>query len=146
MSDTALETPIRKGLTLRILADKSRAIERYDHETRETKLVNPDGGPWPRAGVIFVEGPPKLARIPMSTISRGIREGWIEARNERVVRAKGAPPRGRGEHVFVNADFIFIRDMEGPTRYRVTHQPGKYIDGGKARVDWFFDAELISRG
>ena len=147
MADSVL-TPsqTRRGFSVRKLADKSRGVEEYDHVTRETRFVNPGGGPWPFAGLMFQEPPPKLAIIPMSWVSRGKHEGWIDTEGDRVTRAKGAPPAGQGEHVFFNADFIIIKDTEGPTRYKVTHQPGKYPDGNMDRVDWFFEAELVSRG
>lgn len=137
---------IFKGLSVRKLADKSGAVEQYDHSTRETRLVNPNGGAWPLLGVAFIETPPKNARIPMSWVSRGIREGWIKTEGDRAVKALGAPPQGKGQHVFFNTDYIIILDVEGPTRYEVVQQPGKYDDAGGAVCNWFFDARLVSRG
>jgi hypothetical protein len=56
----------------------------------------------------------------------------------------------------MHADAIILKTTDGDVRYRVTHQPDKYVDGGKdtdkvttehyeagnTRVDHFFDLKL----
>lgn len=156
--------------TLRVqkLADKSTGerVKRYDPITGEGYLLNPatnQAEPWPLAGVKVLDAP-STTRVPTSWVDRGVAEGWLEGVNARpVVRPAGArqdvwnsSQTGR-PHLFIHYDEIIIKGVDGNVRYRVTHQPDKYVaDGdddarvtpdiytaGNTRVDWFYDLELV---
>lgn len=137
----------RAGLEVRLLADKT--TPRFSPHTGERE-------PWPLAGV-QVTSAPKLARIPTSFVDRGRNEGWITVEGETVVHRPGGPPANLFSvvHTFKHARTIVLHATDGDVRYRVTHQPDKYVDGGPddeavtpeiynagaTRVDWFYDAE-----
>lgn len=165
-------------LRIRKLADKSNGerVIRYDPVTGDKKLVNPatpgeEHEPWPLAGIDFVDengqptDPPQETSISTSKVSEGISEGWLTREGERpVVRPAG---RTQGEwnsthsgapHTFLHADTLVFHAAVGDVRYRVTHQPDKYVDtdwaddetpvspelyaAGNTRVDHFYGLEL----
>lgn len=139
---------VRAGLEVRLLADKS--TPRFNPSTGEQE-------PWPLAGM-QVTCAPRLARIPTSWVDRGRNEGWITVEGEVVHHRPGGPPSNLFAvvHTFKHVDAIVLHSVDGDVRYRVTHQPDKYVEGGSddepvtdelyaagaTRVDWFYDAEL----
>ncbi len=146
MSSTREDTSKKErplGLVVRRLADKSGAVQRYNHETREMETVNPlgKGKTWPIIGWMLQFGP-KFAVIPMGVISKWITmRGFVTLENERIVRATGAHrvQVPDGKHTFVNADAILLNTVdEGVVRYEVYQQPGKASTG---EVSWCFCAQ-----
>ena len=160
-----MSTPPSPGLRVRKLADRSEGerIVRYDPETGEKKLVNPhtEGDahePWPLLGLVIEGDPPATCRVPMSFVQLGVDEGWIELDNPRPAHRPGGPPANpwKVTHTFIHADAIVLKTIDGDVRYRVTHQPDKYVDGndaaelvtdekyaaGDTRVDWFYGVAL----
>lgn len=159
-------------LTIRKLADTStgRRVVRYDPETGAKKLVNPDTPgdehePWPLLGLRIEGDAPTRTRVSTRLVTRGIAESWLEGVNgQPVVRPAGPrqdvwnSTQTQTPHVFTHYDEIIFRTVDGDVRYRVTHQPDKYLaDGadddpvtpedyaaGRTRVDWFYDLELVS--
>lgn len=130
----AADAPLPRGLVLRKLADRSEGtrIPAVDTTTGEKALYNPETErfePWPYAGHSVIDAPP-VARIPMSTVADGLREGWIAVEGESVVHRPGGPPgdEWRVTHTFRHLTTIIIKAVEGDYRYRVTHQPDKYVD------------------
>lgn len=153
------------GLRIRKVADKStgQRVRGYDSRTGEPCLINPETErpePWPLAGITF-EGaaPPAATVLSTSFVARGQAEGWLELVNPRVVHRPGGPPedRWRVTHTFTHVEAIVFKALEENVRYRVTHQPDKYVDGrpdtarvtdeiyaaGDTRVDWFYTVELV---
>jgi hypothetical protein len=108
----------------------------------------PASGVWPLAGVEVIEAP---------EVTRAWAEGFVTLENPRMVRRPGGPPHDleRVTHEFLQADAIVIHGRDGDVRYRVVHQPDKYVaDGdddtpmtpehyavGNSRVDWFYGLE-----
>ena len=135
------------GLVVRRLADKSGAVQRYNHETRETETVNPlgKGKTWPIIGWMLQFGP-KFVGIPMGVISKWITMGgFVTLENERVVQAPGAhrAQRPDGKHTFINCDAILLQTVdEGVVRYEVYRQPGK--DAVTGDVSWVFNAQRVN--
>ncbi len=151
-------------LKVRKLADTrgQERVVRYDPETGERRLVNPATGrpePWPLLGVVIDGDTPAACDVPTSWVDRGRREGWIVLEGERAVVRPGGPPENpylvdatKGiPHVFVHADAVVLKLMDGDVRYRVVHQPDKYHDGPAgtdavgdptARCDHFYGLEL----
>ncbi|GAA0719913.1 hypothetical protein Drose_06210 [Dactylosporangium roseum] len=147
-------------LTVRKLADKTvgERVVRYDPETGVKRLVNPatpgdDHEPWPLAGVEVIDAPDECA-VPTGWVDRAVSEGWITLECARLVRRPGGPAGDPHSltHAFVHADVLVIHAAAGDIRYRITHQPDKYVaDGsdddpvtrdhyvaGDTRVDWFY--------
>lgn len=127
----------RRGIVVRKLADKSKAVERYNHATGETVLVNPDGGSldkpsgngWPLKGLRIEGDPPPHIRVPTSWVTRGVNEGWITLSGETVKRFPAGPPANprAKQHTVFQADTITLHTLDGDVVYRVAHQPGKYV-------------------
>lgn len=173
----AKTAPKPAGLRIRLLADREGAdrVKRFDPITGEVMLVDPADHsvddrsdapnwlhkPWPLAGVQIDGDIPRRARVPTSSIEKWVSEGWCELVGERVVTAPGGPPDDPHSrehmHIFRQADEVVLHTVDGDVRYRVTRQPGKYVDPdpdgptafehGKhdpaaTRVDWFFDLAL----
>lgn len=159
------------GLVLRRLADKSgeERVVRYDSVTGESMLLDPktcnvddpstwEHTPWPEAGIAFEGDPPKRARVPTSTVSRGLAEGWIEIKGLRPVHRPGGPPADpwKVTHTFSHYDTITFHTVDGDVTYKVVRQPDKYVANkpdsakvtdaiyaaGDTAVDWFYDLEL----
>lgn len=140
----ATKTP-RPGLRVRILADK-------------TGGPPPEGMPWPIAGLRIEGDAPNACTLPTTFVSKRKADGVLTLDGERVVHRPGGPPEDlwRVTHTFVHADAIVLHTVDGDVRYRVTHQPDKYVDGGadqdavtdelyaagETRVDWFYGVEL----
>lgn len=129
--------PQIEQLRVRLEADKSEGqrIRRFDPDTGEPYLANPDTGerePWPLLGVRVEGDPPKLTRVPTSWVTRGITEGWLETVNLRVEHRPGGPPHDpwRVTHTFTHTDEIILKAPEpkDDVRYQVVHQPDKYAD------------------
>lgn len=155
------------GLTFHKLADKSGRREvRYDPDTGVRKLVNPDTDgdshePWPLAGVELDEALP-TAEISTTYVAQAVAEGWAELEGESVVHRPGGPLNNRWAvtHTFVQADAIVFHLAGGDVRYKVMHQPDKYVDSGTdstkmtddkyadgdSRVDLFYGLKLDKGG
>lgn len=161
-----------EGLRLRKHADKSTGtrIPKYDPNTGEKRLVNPDTPgdahePWPLLGVSIAngDGPPKRITLTPSKIAEGVAEGWITVEGGTpVVRAAGPTPdvwasSHTGQpHTFIHYDSITLRTLDGDFAYKVVHQPDKYVasanpkdkvtraayESGNTRVDNFYVLEL----
>jgi len=151
-------------LAVRKRADKTvgTRVPGVDPGTGEKTLINPASGlpePWPLAGVQIEGEPPASCRVPTSWVERGIDEGWIELVNPRLVHRPGGPAGAKQwstVHTFTHADAIVLRTVDGPVRYRVVHQPDKYVDSddpgepvtddiyqaGNTRVDRLYGLEL----
>jgi len=168
-----------KVLHVRKLADKSdgervrvpvlRDLELANGETvqvltGEVKLVNPatpgvEHEPWPLAGVAFVGEIPEQTTVSARWLDRAVEEGWVRREGERLVRRPAGPSDAKmsSDHVFIHADEVVFDTVDGEVRYRVTHQPDKYVaDGddetpmthehyaaGNSRVDHFYGLELV---
>jgi hypothetical protein len=149
-------------LTIRKLADKSdgERVKGPHPETGEPVLINPATGavePWPLAGIQIEGDAPETTRVPTKFVARGRAEGWITVEGESVAHRPGGPAEDpwRVTHTFVQLDAIVLHTTEGDLRYRVTHQPDKYVDSGddsatvtddiyangETRVDFFYDLE-----
>lgn len=162
------------GLQIHKLADTSSGerVVRYDEVTGEKKLVNPatpgnEHEPWPLKGVRIANdgGPSAKCNVSQRYVSTAVSEGWMTRVNERAV----VRPAGRTQahlessqtgtpHVFIHADEIHIKTLDGDVKYRVIHQPDKYAatggdkkkvtpemyEAGETRVDWFYGLELIN--
>lgn len=125
------------GLTFIKHADKStgRREVRYTPDGIRT-LVNPDTPgddheAWPLAGVTLGEA---LSPVEISTgfVANAVAEGWASLEGENVVHRPGGPLANRWAvtHTFVQADAIVFHLMDGDVRYKVTHQPDKYVASG----------------
>jgi hypothetical protein len=99
---------------------------------------------------------PTHVKVPVTTIDRGVAEGWITTEGDEPHHYPGGNkenPWGT-VHTTVHRDSFTIHDADGDITYKVTHQPGKYNGAGDldessdvageldARVDWFYLAEL----
>lgn len=119
--------------------------------------------PLPLLGVRIEGETPRECRVPTSWVARGIAEGWIEGVNGRPVVRPAGPTQEVWDsshtgqpHVFTHYDTIVIKCLDGDVRYRVTHQPDKYVDSddpdepvtpeiyaeGRTRVDHWYGLEL----
>lgn len=158
-------------LEIRKLADTSGTrIVRYDSDTGEKRLVNPDTPgdvhePWPLAGIEFIGDPPVRTSAAQDWILEGQREGWITLENPRGVARHAGPadlPWAR-MHNFVHADTVTFETVTGPVKYVVTRQPDKYAledgaldrdkkvtdeiyEAGETEVSWVFQLDLIEDG
>lgn len=133
-----------QGLRLRKLADRTGEPDK--------------NGTWPLAGVVIEGQPPKACRVSQSFVMQAKAEGWVEVEGEEIVHRPGGPANNEWAvtHTFVHASVIVFKTTDGDIRYRVSHQPDKYVEGGSdrdevtpeiyaagaTRVDWFFDLEL----
>jgi hypothetical protein len=139
-----------QGLVIRKLADRSdgHRVAVYSPEGVKT-LVNPETGnaeAWPLLGVVIEGEAPAQCRVSTTFVNRGVAEGWISLENQNVTHEPGGPPQNPWAvtHTFIAADAIVLHTVGAETRYRVTHNPGKYVEGDGMRVDWFYDLELES--
>lgn len=158
-----------KRLELRKLADTSVGTReiRYDPSTGERKLVNPDTEgddhePWPLAGVVPVGDLPDECQVSTSYIANAVAEGWATLEDEDVVHRPGGPPNNLWAvtHTFVQASAVVFHFVDGDVRYKVTHQPDKYVAegtdktkvtdelyaAGNTRVDAFYGLKLDKKG
>lgn len=156
------------SLTIRKLADKTTGerVTRYDQETGAKKLVNPatdgdDHEPWPLAGVEAVGEVPAEVDFPTHFVARGKAEGWITLEGEEVVHRPGGPPDNvwAVTHTMVQAQEIVLHLASGDVRYKVVHQPDKYVAegtdktkvsdelyaAGQTRVDYFYGCKLVGK-
>jgi hypothetical protein len=159
------------ALSIRKVADKSvgSRVRRYDPVTGQPKLVNPDTPgeehePWPLAGVEFVGDPPEQTTVATRYVDNAIAQGWATRVNERPVVRPAGPTMGDwnsshsgSPHVFLHADEVVFHTTSGDVRYKVTHQPDKYVadgnertkmtadhyEAGNSRVDHFYGLERI---
>ena len=117
----------RRGLRIRILADKSVA-----------------GPPFPRIGVML-ESAPKLAAIPTKVVQRAMSEQYATLVGSRPVNYPGGPAEDpwRKVHTFIEADQIVFHTVDGDVVYDVTKQPGKSGEAGDsaAVVNHFYEAD-----
>src|SRR5262245_46185009 len=151
-----------EGLVIRKVPDKTDTdrVVRYDSETGERKLVNPDTPgeeheAWPLLGVqIENEEPPQTVVLSMSFVAAARAEGWIEVAGEWQVFKPGGPPENPWAvtHTFTQLDEITIKTLDGDVKYKVTHNPDKYDGSGNptdavgdpdASVDWHYGLELV---
>jgi hypothetical protein len=114
------------------------------------------GGSWPMAGIELVD-PPDACNVPVGWVDKAVAEGWITLEGARMVNRPGGPADDptRVIHKFTHIDALVIDTIDGEVRYRVVHQPDKYVaDGdddtpmtdehyaaGNSRVDWFYGIE-----
>jgi hypothetical protein len=141
-----------RDLAVRKLADKSdgERVKRYDPETGDGYLADPRtwrrddpstwvSKPWPLAGVQigrtgpggrFEPKPPKRTRVGTGAVGAGRAEGWVTLENPRVVHRPGGPPghQWRVTHTFEHGDAVVFHTTDGDVRYRIVHQPDKYVD------------------
>lgn len=139
---------------LRKYADKSQG--------KASKVLDLPGAPpgtWPTDHVGWVDDPPAEAVLSQGFVLRGLQEGWIDGAGHRVVTRPAGPaedpwmPTGSAPapHTFHHFDALIVAGA----RYRVVHQPDKYVDGddeaevtaklyraGRTRVDWFYRLAL----
>lgn len=155
-------------LRLRKVADRSsgQRLVRYDEVTGEKYLLNPKTGSkesWPLAGIEFEGSIPKITGISVAKLSEGMKEGWIEAVNYRVVNCLGGsvnnPLEARKMHNFPQADFLIFKCISGNVKYKVIKQPGKYYANGDlatvdtvqryktdnpgSQINWYFELQLV---
>jgi hypothetical protein len=157
-----LEEQMLEGFRFRKRADKSGG-----QAALYADLPGAPAGTWPSAGMEIVGDPPAKVRIPTSTVSKGLNEGWITGTLDKVVHRPGGPQSDLWAvtHTFKHYSTLTVCG----TRYRVTYQPDKYADysqatdaeaveafegddktevttdiydAGATRVDWFYDLEL----
>lgn len=130
-------------MELRRLADKSvgRRISKFDPDTGEQKLVNPDTPgedhePWPTLGITITnpDGPPRLTTISTDYANQLVAAGLIERKGEKAVTRPAGPyaaPWSVPPHVFIHCDFIVFNDFErGKVHYKVVRQPDKFVEEG----------------
>jgi hypothetical protein len=151
------------GIRVRKLADYSdgQRVHRFDPVTGVRYLVDPntnEAKPWPLLGVEFEVDPPQTAEVGMTWAANAAREGWLELENEQIVHRPGGPTNDKWAitHTFRHADALVFKTVKGDVRYRVTHQPDKYVAegddstpvtdeeyaSGNTRVDWVYRVEL----
>lgn len=127
-------------LTVRKRADKTGDTPPPDH-------------PWPLVGVELLDAP-DTCRVPTGWVNKAVAEGWATLEGARVEIRPGGPAHDVAAivHQFIHADVFVIHALGGDVRYRITHQPDKYVaDGdddtpvstedyaaGNTRVDWFY--------
>lgn len=154
-------------LHIRKLADRSggQRVEMYDQATGERKLVNPatpgqGHEPWPLAGIAIVGDVPEKTTVSTTWLDSAVDEGWARREGERLVRRPAGPANRPNavSHTFVHCDEVVLSTVDGEVRYRVTHQPDKYVaDGdddtpmtrehyaaGNSRVDHFYGLERVA--
>lgn len=150
-------------LKIRKLANTSdgQRVTRYDTITGQKYLADPvtsEAKCWPLAGIKIEGDVPTETCFSTALVGNGLIEGWIELENEQIVHRPGGPAddRWRVTHTFRHADFIVLKTVDGDLRYRVTHQPDKYVNNdndedivtddeyiaGNTRVDWFYHGKL----
>lgn len=117
-------------LRVRKLADKSP----------EAVAAHPASHPdkYPSLGIDIVDtfgksvAPPKTCRVSTGWVDKLRAAGLVTLENEQVQHRPGGPPDDlwRVTHTFKHADAIVLKTQEGQPdlRYRVTHQPDKYVD------------------
>lgn len=145
------ERPI--SLTLHKLADYSEGqhtrISRFNPDTGEKYVADAATGeprPWPLLGVLIEGDVPQSVTVPHTTINKGRSEGWVELVNERVIHEPGGPADNLWAvtHTFEQADEVIFHLLDGDVRYRVIHNPGRYVDGEGYRIDWFYRLERMN--
>ena len=125
----------------------------------EGRMVNPDTPgtdhePWPLAGVGCVGEPPATLEISQKKVMEGKREGWITCEGEEVVHRPGGPADNPWQvtHTFLQLTALVFHFVSGDVRYKVMHNPDKYVEGksakakvtdeiyaaGQTRVDFFY--------
>ena len=139
-------------LHIRKLADYSEGthtrVKKWNPDTGESFLADPSTGepkPWPLLGIVLVEAPQSI-RISTNKVNEGRLEGWITLTNQDVKHEPGGPPEDpwRVTHTFEPADELIFKTIEGPVKYKIVHNPGRYPDGDQMRVDWFYDCEKVT--
>jgi hypothetical protein len=148
-------TEVPEGLRIRKLADYSEGqhtrIHRWNPETGVKYVADAKTGepkPWPLLGVVL-EHAPQSTIIPTTTVNRGRNEKWITLEGAEVKFEPGGPPEDpwRVTHTFEQGKFVVFHTVDGDIRYKIIHNPGKYIDEdepGRMRVDWFYLCEKVS--
>lgn len=114
-----------KNLIVRKHADRS-AGRKYDPNTGHEL-------PWPLAGVELVNDP-DVTSVSTAFVDTARAEGWVTVEGEQIVTRPAGPADDplRKLHHFRHLDAIVFDTIDGPVRYRVTHQPDKYADGAAA--------------
>ena len=128
-------------LELRRLADKSegRRVTKFDEETGERKLVNPDTlgqehEPWPTLGITIInpDGPPRFTTLSTDYANVLVAAGLASRTGERVVNRPAGPhhaPWSVQPHTFIHCDNVVFHDHErGDVTYKVIRQPDKFVD------------------
>lgn len=146
-----------QALTVRVRADRTGGEGSRD----------PNTGAWPFAGLEHADGEwPAHIRVPQKVILHYMANGWVTGEGHEVVTrpagtaaAPWAPtPTAPGPHVFHHYQAFVFHTPDGTddARYRVVHQPDKYVASkgptakvtdevyasGDTRVDWFYEMEL----
>jgi len=101
--------------------------------------VQPEGGPWPLAGVSLISAPP-VTTISTSLLQQAVGEGWASVEGANAVVRPAGPTQDvwnsthTGQpHVFIHYDRIVFHTLDGgDVAYRVVRQPDKYADHGAA--------------
>lgn len=153
------------GLTIRKLADREAfRVVRFNPETGEKYLADGDGNPSPRPllGVRLEDPVPDQVRVSTTVVNNGVAEEWITLEGAKTVSRPGGPAHDpdRPEllHNFRHAKAVVFHTVDGDVRFKVTHNPDKYVDSdddtekvtkehyesGNTRVDWFYDLQKES--
>lgn len=157
------------NLSIRKLADPdAERTKLFDPLTGEAILLEPADAevlaeqlrpilesvtPSPRPFLgIKVEGEaPRRAKLPVSFVTRGVAEGWIETEGGEVVHRSSGPPEdpwGPPAHSFMHYDSITLKTVDGDVRYRVVENPDKWpeekVDGAGfgGEVRHFYEVAL----
>lgn len=153
------------ALMIRKRADKSTETRevRFDEYTGKRKLVNPDTPgdahePWPLASVALLCEPPAELEMSVSYVALAVHEGWMELEDAEPVHRPGGPAENQWAltHTFMQASAIVMHFESGDVRYKVVHQPDKYVadgtdktkvtpehyEAGNTRVDGFYGLKL----
>lgn len=163
MSNENTPVPRREGLRIRKLAgEPGSGVHLNDHVTGLPSLR-------PFIGASFLTGdrhimtaePQQRIQVPTDYAER---EPWIELVGVTFHGAPAGPasnPWAR-THEFKHVEELVLHMVDGDYRYRVVHQPGKYVGAvhvndtehevsdaagdPNTHVDWFYDADLIEEG
>lgn len=75
--------------------------------------------------------PPQVTGTSEKNVEKGQSEGWLTLVDPQpVVFATGTPDRPFSKTLtFVHASALVFHTLDGDVTYRVTRQPGKYVDG-----------------
>lgn len=124
--------PTIEILQVKRIADKSPealAAHPADH---------PDKYPTLGLDIVDVRGrsvdPPQATRVSCGWIDARVKDGSVELEGERHIARPGGEPGNEWRrdkiHNFRHADVVVLKTHDGrpDVRYRVTHQPDKYVD------------------
>jgi hypothetical protein len=118
-----------------------------------------------KAGGVLLEDAPDKTQIPTRYVDEAVVQGWMKRINQRAHVRPAGPTMddplstyNGTPHTFIHCDEIHIKTTQGVVKYKVTHQPDKYVEGesddtlmtpehyesGNTRVDHFYGVEKIN--